>query len=161
MSDLLLYSTNVFLKYYICNQYYNNIHYVWCSEAFDPSKSAQYTSDWMIPPTSNPYKIYDDLKGAVDKRDKHNPKITAQRGSIAARAIQKHQAGDITDDQKDEIIYMVKDPDFFHWRPLVYIIPRPTVKPRLKVVPMQQRASFGKEYIIKDLHTDEFDVIEF
>lgn len=161
MSDLLLYSTNVLLKYYICNQFYNNIHYVWCSETFDASKSAQYTSGSMIAPTSNPHDIYDDLKKAVDKHDVHNSKIIAQMASIKAVAIQKHQASDITDGQKDEIIYMVGHADFSHWRPLVYIIPRPTVGPRLKVVPIQKRASFGKEYIIKDLHTDEFDVIEF
>ncbi len=160
MAGNILYSTNVFLKYYIHKEFYNDFHYVWCCDMFDAKASARYTSSSLVAPTSNPYDIYFDLKNAIDKHDRHNKKITEQKDSIKAIAIKNHKNGIINDTQKDEIIFMVDYSDFRDWRPLIYLIPKDPVIQRLKTVPIKNRASFGTEYIIEDLNTSEFDVIE-
>jgi hypothetical protein len=68
--------------------------------------------------------------------------------------------GEISTDEKAEIIYMVDNASFDDWRPLIYVIPRATVETRLQVVPPDKRASKGMEYIITDLERQEFDIIE-
>jgi hypothetical protein len=68
--------------------------------------------------------------------------------------------GDISKDDKEEIIYRVDTSDFDDWRPLLYIAPRDLVKSRLQIVPPSKRASFGLEYIIPDLKRNEFDIVE-
>lgn len=160
MSGLLLYSTNVFLKLYIQQEYRRDIHYVWCSENFDSRTSAPYSSGSQVPPSSNPADIYRSLRDDVSRNDRHSAKIAAQRASFEKMAIMWLAAGEITLEQKDEIIYMVAHADISYWRPLLYVIPRISVEARLKTVPMDKRAGFGPEYIIEDLRRSEFDLIE-
>jgi hypothetical protein len=155
-----VYSTNVYLKYHLQQRFYNDIHYVWCSEHFDSKVVGAYSPAALVPPSSNPADIYNDLKEAVRNGDNHNAKINQQKTSIKALAIQFNSAGRISDDIKDEIIYMVDNSPFNMWRPLIYIIPRTPVEARMRVVPIHERASFGIEYIIEDIHTIDFDVIE-
>lgn len=66
----------------------NDIHYVWCSESFDSQTLGTYASGSLVPPTSNPKDIYEDLKKAVQRVDKHNSKITQQIAGLSARAVQ-------------------------------------------------------------------------
>jgi hypothetical protein len=68
--------------------------------------------------------------------------------------------GEISTEDKEEIVYMVDNASFDDWRPLLYVIPRLVVQPRIRLVPPGQRASFGPEYIITDLQRSEFDTIE-
>lgn len=160
MSCPVLYSTNVFLKQHIQREYRGDIHYVWCSENFDSRTVAVYTSGSLVPPSSNPADIYRSLKDDVTRGDRHSAKIAAQRTSFEKLATTWLTAGEITAGQKDEIIYMVEHADIHHWRPLLYVIPRILVEPRLKTVPMEKRAGLGPEYIIEDLQRSEFDLIE-
>ena len=55
-----------------------------------------------------------------------------------------------------------KSPSWKIWRPVLYVIPREKIETsgRLKTVPHKNRAAFGTELQITDLHTDEFDIIE-
>jgi len=69
MSSLLLYSVNCYLKFHIQEKYWGNEHYVWVSDSFD-SRSA---------PTSNPKKIFNALKSAVEEEDEHDYKIAEQK----------------------------------------------------------------------------------
>lgn len=68
--------------------------------------------------------------------------------------------GEITDAQKDEIIFSTQNASFEQWRPLIYVIPRLPVAARLKPVPLASRAGLGKEFIIEDLKNTEFDIME-
>lgn len=100
------------------------------------------------------------LKADVDKKDEHSSKINDQKATFKSLAIEWHINGKITDEQKDEIIYMADNSPFDYWRPLVYVIPRPPVESRMQLVPINKRAGFGNEYIIPDLNRHEFDLIE-
>lgn len=90
----------------------------------------------------------------------HNAKIISQKASLQSLAILWESQGDITPNERDEIIYMVTTASFEHWRPLLYVIPRSLVEPRLMTVPIKNRGGFGEEYIISDLTRHEFDLIE-
>jgi len=160
MSLPLLYSTNVLLKLLIQERFRGDIHYVWCSESFDSQSLARYSLGSHIAPTSNPADIYRELKSAVQRKDQHCYKINEQKGSLKSLAVAWKTNGDISIQEEDEITYMVDNASFDDWRPLIYVIPRALVEPRLQVVPANKRASFGPEYIITDLQRHEFDIIE-
>jgi hypothetical protein len=159
---ILLYSTNPFMKFFIQRKYMRDIHYVWCSESLDSQTLGAYASGSLVAPTSNPKDIYEDLKNAVRRTDKHNSKITQQIASLSAHAVQWETDRVITTAEKADILYMLNEPRFFsHWRPLLYVIPvTSAVTSRLRPVPAHLCASLGAEYIIEDLAGNEFDVIE-
>lgn len=149
------------MKYLINERYRAGTHYVWCSESFDSQTLGAYATGATVPPSSNPKDIFFDLKKAVNTTDKNNTKIKEQISGLAALAVKWEQAGEISAADKNDILYMVNEPAFFrHWRPLLYVIPRAPVDLRLNPVPAAQCASLGSEYIITDLRTTEFDVIE-
>lgn len=160
MTPPLLYSTNVFLKLLIQQQFRSDVHYVWCSESFDSTTLPRYSFSSLVAPSSNPADVYRELKEAVRRSDQHCHKINEQKVSLKKLAVDWEAAGEISTDDKDEIVYRVDNASFAEWRPLIYIIPRALVQPRLQVVPAARRASLGPEYIIADLQRGEFDVIE-
>ncbi|MBA4121159.1 MAG: hypothetical protein H0X72_01675 [Acidobacteria bacterium] len=115
----------------------------------------------MIPPSSSPFDIYNDLKVALARNDRHNDKINNQKLSFKNLADMWEASGEITKDQRDEIYYMVENATNNEWKPLIYLIPRSIIDlSRLKIVPPARRANFGMEYIVEDLKRDEFDLIE-
>ena len=157
----ILYSTNVFLKLLIQEKYFSDEHFVWCSEYFDCDSAPRLTSASLVPPSSNPRSIYNELKRDIDGKDKHSAKISAQKASFISRAIESHKSGLISEDEKEEIIYMVDDAPFDYWRPLLYVIPSDLVSGRLSTVPIASRAGYGNEYTINGLLRNEFDIVEF
>lgn len=160
MPPPLLYSTNVFLKFLIQQKFRNDEHYVWCSDSFDAATAPRYSASSRVAPSANPADIYRQLRLDIEKQDRHSYKINAQKASLTSLAISWEAKGEITSNQKDEIIFMITNGTFDDWRPLIYIVPRNLVAARLKDVPIHQRASFGDEFIIEDLKRFEFDLIE-
>ena len=160
MAPPLLYSTNVFLKLLIQQQFRGDVHYVWCSESFDSTTLPRYSVGSLVAPSSDPANIYRELNEAVRRSDRHCHKIIEQKLSLTKLAVDWEAAGEIRTDERDEIVYRVDNATFAEWRPLIYIIPRALVQPRIQVVPAARRASLGPEYIIPDLQRSEFDVIE-
>lgn len=156
----LLYSTNVFLKLLIQERFRGDVHYAWCSESFDSSTLPRYSLSSQVAPSSNPADIYRELKLAVQKKDQHSYKINEQKLSMKRLAVDWEAAGEISSDDKEEIVYRVDNATFDDWRPLIYVIPRVLVQSRIQTVPPSQRASFGPEYIVPDLRRGEFDTIE-
>jgi hypothetical protein len=156
----LLYSTNVYLKLLIQEKYFNDEHYIWCSEHFDSKATPKYSASSHVPPSSNPAAIYQELLNDVNGKDKHSAKINEQKASFTARATQSFTDRLITKSEMEEIIYMVDDAPFEYWRPLVYVIPAEPVVGRLTLVPIQKRAGFGDEFIISKLDRNEFDILE-
>lgn len=162
MGNLVLYSTNVFLKFHIQQRWRRNIHFVWCSEEFDSSRLSAYALGAGVPPTSNPVDIYRELKAAVDKGDTHNSKIVEQKASLSTLAIGWERSGEISSNNRDDILFLVNHHhDFARWRPLVYVIPRTlSIERRKQSVPAAKCAGLGPEYILSDLQPSEFEIIE-
>ncbi|HEY0320734.1 MAG TPA: hypothetical protein VGC66_07275 [Pyrinomonadaceae bacterium] len=148
------------MKKLIQETFRNNVHYVWCSESFDSQALSKHTAGYLIAPSSNPADIYKELKGAVTRNDRHCSKISEQILTLTNLAIIWEQASEITSQHKEDIVWMLNNLDISYWRPLLYVVPRVAVESRMRTVPMAQRASFGIEYIIEDLHQHEFDMIE-
>jgi hypothetical protein len=148
------------LKLLIQERFRGGVHYAWCSESFDSSTLPRYSLSSQVAPSSNPADIYRELKSAVQRKDQHSYKINEQKLSLKKLAIDWEVAGEISSDDKNEIVYMVDHAAFDDWRPLIYIIPRMLVQLRIRLVPPDKRASFGPEYVIADLRRDEFDVVE-
>jgi hypothetical protein len=48
----IYYSCCTSLAYFICERYYGQHHYVWCTPYFDPS--SRMSQNNCVPPTSNP-----------------------------------------------------------------------------------------------------------
>ena len=160
-SGALLFSANPYLKYFIQKAYRSDVHYVWCGEAFDSRTLARYEPGKLVPPSSNPADIYRRLLDDCARSDGHSGLITGWRASFTALALEWHANAEITSDIRDEILVLAKSSDYSLWRPLLYVIPRDRVASRLKRVPIERRAGLGEEYIIEDLKSSEFDILEF
>jgi hypothetical protein len=149
------------LKVHLNEKFYKDIHYIWCSEVFD-SRHEHKLSSWShLPPSSNPLDIYNDLKDAVQRGDLHSPKIGQLKLSMSGVATTKYNIHEISGDQKDEILFSVEKCDPSYWSPVLYIIPYDKVQTRLKLVPVEKRASLTTEYIVEDLRKGEFEIIQF
>jgi len=156
----LLYSTNPFIKLLIQERFRKDIHFVWCSETFDSTKHPAYSGASLTAPSSDPCAIYRLLAEDCKRADKHSAKIISTRSSLVSLSSKWRQAGEITSEEEEEIVYMANLSDQVLWRPLVYVIPRALVAPRLKLVPPSERASTGVEYTIANLARNEFDIVE-
>lgn len=159
-SPPLLFSTNCYLKYFIQVSFRRSIHYVWCSEAFDARKKDHYMPVASTAASSNPADIYRELKRAVESGDKHCSKIKEQKASFLRLAVEWEQQNEITRDEREEIAYIVENATHKEWRPILYVIPRILVKDRLQIVAPSKRASIGREFIVPDLKTSEFELVE-
>jgi hypothetical protein len=148
------------MKLLIQEQFFGDVHYVWCSDACDSGAAPAYSVASLIPPSSNPKDIYRDLRTAVEKGDTHHHQIVQTRSFYIQHATTCHAAGTLTDAQRDDLVYMVTNAQLKDWRPLLYVIPRAPVAGRLQAVPAARRAGHGMEYIISDLARAEFDIVE-
>jgi hypothetical protein len=160
MPGPLLYSTNPFLKFYLQEQYYGGVHWVWCSESFDSAVLEKYTAGANVPPSSNPADLYRSLRDAVRRKDTHDQKIQAQKATYLTLAVEYERAGKITAQSLEDITYRVTNASFDDWRPLLYLVPRTPLGGRVKPVPASQCAGLGPEFTVTDLQRTEFDVIE-
>jgi hypothetical protein len=158
--NLLLYSTNVYLKFSIQREFRGDVHYVWCSEHFDHTALNRNHPDAYTARSSSPAGICDDLLSYQRAPDRHHDKINQQRATLESLAATWLVKTEITLSQYEEIIYLAKHADSREWRPLIYLIPRTLEPGRIKEVPPEQRASRGMEWKIEDLKGSEFDVIE-
>ncbi|HLL72981.1 MAG TPA: hypothetical protein VK363_16180 [Pyrinomonadaceae bacterium] len=160
MKHLLLYSTNTWLAFMISKEYYNDVHYVWCSPFFSSKAIPAY--DYTNPPSSSPSDIYDNFYADSNSGDLHSARIKGNRVGIIRGANKKARAGIISEQQKREIYSIVKQSESLNFRPLLYVIPFALVEDIAKIVPLDQRASaFSVEYIIENLPRSCFDVLEY
>ena len=157
----LLYSTNAFIKLYVNEQFRGDVHYVWCSETFDAAVKDKYSAKAVGAISSSPCGIYRRLREDVGSNDLHSDKIAAGRASLTALAMKWAADGSITEQQRQDMIYVVSNAAVSYWRPLLFVIPASNLGPRLKLVPAEKRASIAPEYIVEDLKRNEFDILEF
>ena len=141
--------------------FFNGRFYVWCSKIFCENQQGAHALPF--PPSSNPSKIYSDLRKAVDMRDVHDPKIKSIKLTLkrVARKIQRN--GEITDTQYRNILDIIKRADISDFKPLIYIIPYQNVLTggKIKRIPPKNAANpLSEEYRIEDLNEEEFEVID-
>ena len=154
----ILYSTNCLLAHRISEQYYEGLHYVWCSTVFgSPGLGNVLTGN---PASSTPYERYRRLEADVGPpADSHSSMISGQRAGIKYGANAKQAAGAITVTERDEIIQIRDQADASDFMPLMYLIPYGKVKKLLKRAPLANRAhGLADEWIIEELARDCFDI---
>lgn len=98
LNDFLLYSTGTALAYRIAKEYYQNVHFVWCTEAFDAA---------LQPGTSNPRTLCTRYLEQITKSDGHAVEIDQNKAGILRGAEEKLKQGIITKAQKKEIVWKV------------------------------------------------------
>jgi hypothetical protein len=136
------------------------VHYAWCSEVYDHQCSVRPSGKIASPPSSNPAEIYTQVRQATLRPDKGDLRIKSWRAGLLAY-VPTWQANNLIDGaQAAEITYLLGTEDFSFWRPLLYIIDRPVVGARARLVDPANRAGPAPEYIVEDLRGDEFDVME-
>jgi hypothetical protein len=112
--------------------------------------------------SSTPRDIYRELLGDVQSRDLHSAKIAQQQHSLNSLAQKWHAARTIGDIEFEELVTLINGHDINNWRPVIYVIPKHGIHAsRVQVVhPKAKAALIGREYIITDLKSVEFDMIE-
>jgi len=161
MPSPFLYSTNPLIKYQLQRDYFNHIHFVWCTDCFDGRKQLLHPGE-PFPPSSNPAELYESLRAAtVERPDWHNGSIAQWKVTMKARILKEALAGSIDKEAEKDLILRLDKAEILDWRPLLYVISRRAVQRRLKRVALSNRASPSMEYQIHDLRPAEFDVLEF
>jgi hypothetical protein len=157
---LLLYSTNTWLAYAISQRYYNGSHFVWCSPFKGPGSTPLYAN--ATPPSSSPLEIYRSLSADVNAVDQHSSKIAANKVGLLKGATIKRDQGKIDENTFNEITAVIDSSSKRDFRPLLYVIPYSLVANVILRVPVEQRAHpLSDEFIVEDLRSDLFDVLEF
>ena len=161
---LCFYSTNPWIKWHIHKEWRDDIHFVWCSPVFDPDQLAAEDRGSLIPRTSSPAAIYRDVEVAVSGRtfDKHNPNIKRWRASLKSRVEQWRRAGELAEQDANDLIAILDSDERAVWQPLLYIIPTAAIPTsRIEHVSIGERAGLGPEFRIRDLAGSEFERIRF
>lgn len=159
-NPLILYSTNTWLSYAISQRYYGGSHYVWCSPFRGPGSMATFEN--TVPPSSSPIEIYVLLRRDVAGADSHSAKIRDNKVGLLRGASIRKERGEIDEETEKEIAAIIDQSSKTDFRPLLYVIPFSAVASSLTKVPVERRAHpLSDEYIVEDLRTGSFDVLEF
>jgi hypothetical protein len=161
-TNLLYYSTNSYLSYWLSSKYYGGIFYIWCSPVFDPRSLNSLDHHNTIPNSSSPCDIYRTLDSAVKTSDKGDVKIKENRAGLKRGALNFYERELITLEEFKRINKIIDEAPINDFRPLLYIIPNSLEQKRIEVVPLEETASYlSTEYRVKDLKREEFDIISF
>lgn len=162
---IILYSVQTYLAYYINEEFYSNLHYVWCASCFDSRALAQFEP--RLPITSNPRDLYNEMIRDISTRDNHLCRQAIERNVIGLTtgANARYKESMITKGQKDEILSLIKliieNRNFEYFRPVIYVIPYLPIREKVFIVDYQHRAlPLSPEYKIEKLHTKDFDLID-
>lgn len=160
MPSPFLYSVSTVFSVQVANRYRGGVFYAWCSEAFSAGQQPGQAPAAMVAPSSDPSVIYEQLHRAVVKEDRHDARMKSYRRTFKRLADDWFSRGEITKYQRDELVTNCQQNSFRMWSPLLFIISRDLVEARLKKVPATKRAGPGDEFIIADMTSSEFDIIE-
>lgn len=160
MAGPILYSANPWIAHQIAVKYLGGIHFAWCSECYDPTTEPATSAAFAIAPSSSPCGIVQTLKADCKHEDKHSQLIQKYKKKFKLLAKTWIANRTIDDAQYQEIVSVIKSASWNIWEPVLYVIPRAAIaSTRLHEVPLKDRASYGPEFQIVDLHDDEFDRI--
>ena len=161
MAGPIIYSTNPRVAHDIATRYRNDVHFVWCSEYYDPTTATPGTAGAAIAPSSSPKVIFDTLTRECDQEERHSAIIKGYRKTFRRLAAEWLADGSITQEWHDEIVATVNATSWIIWRPQIYVIPREPIESagRLISVSHRARAGYGPELKIEALLSHEFDII--
>jgi hypothetical protein len=162
MPGPVLYSANPWFAAEIADKYRGGIYFAWVCECFDVAAVASGSAAAMIAPTSSPRRIYRNLYEEWKAQDEHSSAIKQYKKTFTRLAKTWFANGEISVNQRDEIIASVRAHSWRIWKPVLYVIPRAPIEAadRLILVPRSGRAGYGDEQQIIDLRRSEFDIIE-
>jgi len=163
MPGPFLYSANPWIKFDIHQRYRGAQHWVWCSDFFDSRRYYLHTGAGNLPPSSNPAEIYETLRAAtLERPDFHCHHITRVKLSLKERVLEWTGDGSMSSIDAQDVLYQLDHADLKDWRPLLYVINRASVAPRLLLVPPEKRANpVSPEWTLADLAPHEFDVLVY
>jgi hypothetical protein len=159
--QLIYYSVNTKLAYLINERFYNK-HYVWCAPVFNSSKLEDMHIYKSIPPSSNPFDIYQRYKADVARADKHSSYIGQNKAGLKNGAIR--MLGNNTIDAADfeRINAIIDNAELDKFSPLLYLIPKVVIEPRIVTVGVTEAANpLSFEFQVHDLRKNEFEILEF
>lgn len=153
-NPVFLFSQTTKLAYSINEKYYNNEHYVWCSEFIhDPNQ----------PPTSDPVARCNQLLKTIKTGDRHAPEINEHLAGILAGAAAKRKSNVISAEEH-KLIRTSLNINILSYElfiPLIYIIDYSKVKDRCKhIEPWDKASDSSSEILITDLKPDEYTIID-
>ncbi|NVM75262.1 hypothetical protein FHW83_001042 [Duganella sp. SG902] len=155
----IYYSCSSWLSYHICERYYGNKHYAWCTPYFDAFSSLSLQN--FVPPSSNPRDIYWGLRKDIDTGDLHSAKVRDIRRGIQKGAALKRKEGTINDVDYLEIVRIARVSQIEKFSPLMLVIPFQPASGLFKRVAVWQRANpLSEEYIVENLPREFFDAFE-
>lgn len=148
-----LYSMGTYIAYRISKQYYNNVHYTWCTEKFHSDSQ---------PAMSDPQTRGNRFLLAVKTGDRHSNEIIVNISGILKGARAKRKDKTIKRSEYKLIRQMVNSSSYDDFFPILYIIKTEAVKDRCIEVKKEEKANDNSvEYLIKDLSEDEFEIITY
>ena len=151
-SNSFLYSVNSYLAYKINEAYYGGAHYVWCAPRYNCTGN---------PNSSNPCRILKDYHSSICSMDKHSSIVAQNRIGLLNGVEAKFLEGVISDETREELIYIINEADLPLFRPLLYVINKELVSTKNEQVGVRDRASFfSEEVLIRKLLSNEFDIID-
>ncbi|WP_294378384.1 hypothetical protein [uncultured Clostridium sp.] len=149
----ILYSIGTNIAYKIAIEYYNDVHFVWCTTKFNSLEQ---------PSTSNPAEICKSYLKQITKEDRHMYDIYNNMVGILNGARVKLNNGIISKRDFEQINNIVASVGYDAFFPVLYIIESKKVASHCIEVKTNERASDKSvEYRIEDLKRNEFEIIFF
>ena len=147
----ILYSTITELAYNIAVNYYDDVHFVWCTTAFD---------SFSQPGTSNPKTLCCRYIEQIYRRDQHAVEVNNNKAGVLRGASCKLNAGVISQLQYEEICMRVRYAEPRMFLPVVLLINTNKVRNKCLAVQQADRAGlFSIEYKIENLLRTDFQAI--
>lgn len=159
-NNIIYYSVNTKLAFFINESFYQQ-HFVWCSPVFDSDKQDHLNILHQIPPSSNPYTIYNRFRQDVIGHDFHSNYISQNKTGLKKGAIQMLNKGVIDILDFSRINSMIDNAKIEDFSPYIYLIPKGIIETKIKIIDVDSCANpLSVEYQIDDLKKTEFEVIE-
>jgi hypothetical protein len=153
----VLYSTMTTLAYNINQQFYKDLHYMWCTPYFGSDFNSP---TFTVPPSSSPLEIYRTLQNEVDGGDLHDTLISVKRLGLERGADVMVKRNKITQDQATEIQAICRLAPANQFKPLLCVIPRLEVVTYCQKVDVKAKAHpLSQEFVVADVPQSAFDVI--
>jgi hypothetical protein len=151
MSTKLFYSTNAQLAQIITTRFFNGKFRIWAAPQFDNE---------FNPPSSNPKDIFFRMLEDVKRQDNHSSKMNEIKAGLLKAILRKREDESLTEEQEKEANNIIGASTINLYKPYLYLIPNASTLNIAKAEVGEKAEVLSEEYIIKDLASNEFDIIK-